>query len=80
VTLSRLGRRYPQRGRRRRTFDGQVLAIERGIEVGCRVLGYLGTKYSKAMNATLGENGKPQFLKWAATALVPPAGSGHREP
>ena len=43
--------------------DGQgVLAIERGIEVGH--VFYLGTKYSKAMNATfLGENGKPQFLE-----------------
>ena len=39
--------------------DGQgVLAIERGIEVGH--VFYLGTKYSKAMNATfLGEDGKP---------------------
>jgi prolyl-tRNA synthetase len=43
--------------------DGQgVLAIERGIEVGH--VFYLGTKYSKAMNATfLGENGKPQFME-----------------
>lgn len=43
--------------------DGEgVLAIERGIEVGH--VFYLGTKYSKAMNATfLGENGKPQFLE-----------------
>ena len=43
--------------------DGQgVLMIERGIEVGH--VFYLGTKYSKAMNATfLGENGKPQFLE-----------------
>ncbi|MDB5844903.1 MAG: prolyl-tRNA synthetase [Polaromonas sp.] len=43
--------------------DGRgVLAIERGIEVGH--VFYLGTKYSKAMNATfLGENGKPQFLE-----------------
>ena len=43
--------------------DGQgVLAIERGIEVGH--VFYLGTKYSRAMNATfLGENGKPQFLE-----------------
>ena len=43
--------------------DGKgVLAIERGIEVGH--VFYLGTKYSKAMNATfLGENGKPQFLE-----------------
>ena len=40
--------------------DGQgVLAIERGIEVGH--VFYLGTKYSRAMNATfLDENGKPQ--------------------
>ena len=39
--------------------DGQgVLAIERGIEVGH--VFYLGTKYSKAMNATfLAEDGKP---------------------
>ncbi|MDO9405056.1 MAG: proline--tRNA ligase [Polaromonas sp.] len=43
--------------------DGQgVLAIERGIEVGH--VFYLGTNYSKAMNATfLGEDGKPQFLE-----------------
>jgi prolyl-tRNA synthetase len=43
--------------------DGQgELAIERGIEVGH--VFYLGTKYSKAMNATfLDENGKPQFLE-----------------
>ena len=43
--------------------DGKgVLAIERGIEVGH--VFYLGTKYSRAMNATfLGENGKPQYLE-----------------
>ena len=43
--------------------DGKgVLAIERGIEVGH--VFYLGTKYSKAMNATfLGDKGKPQFLE-----------------
>ena len=43
--------------------DGKgVLIIERGIEVGH--VFYLGTKYSRAMNATfLGENGKPQFLE-----------------
>lgn len=43
--------------------DGKgVLAIERGIEIGH--IFYLGTKYSKAMNATfLGENGKPQFFE-----------------
>ena len=43
--------------------DGKgLLVIERGIEVGH--VFYLGTKYSKAMNATfLGENGKPQFLE-----------------
>ncbi len=43
--------------------DGQgVLAIERGIEVGH--VFYLGTKYSKAMNATfLDENGKPQYME-----------------
>ncbi len=43
--------------------DGKgALAIERGIEVGH--VFYLGTKYSKAMNATfLGENGKPQFME-----------------
>ncbi len=43
--------------------DGKgLLAIERSIEVGH--IFYLGTKYSKAMNATfLGTNGKPQFLE-----------------
>lgn len=43
--------------------DGQgVLAIERGIEVGH--VFYLGTKYSKAMNATfLDVNGKPQLME-----------------
>jgi prolyl-tRNA synthetase len=43
--------------------DGRgVLAIQRGIEVGH--VFYLGTKYSKAMNATyLDENGKPQILE-----------------
>jgi len=43
--------------------DGKgVLAIERGIEVGH--VFYLGTKYSKAMNATfLDETGKPQFME-----------------
>jgi prolyl-tRNA synthetase len=43
--------------------DGQgVLAIQRGIEVGH--VFYLGTKYSKAMNATfLDETGKPQFME-----------------
>jgi len=43
--------------------DGKgVLAIERGIEVGH--VFYLGTKYSKAMNATfLDVNGKPQFVE-----------------
>jgi prolyl-tRNA synthetase len=43
--------------------DGKgVLAIERGIEVGH--VFYLGTKYSKDMNATfLDEGGKPQFLE-----------------
>lgn len=43
--------------------DGQgVLAIQRGIEVGH--VFYLGTKYSKAMNATfLDENGKPQLFE-----------------
>ena len=43
--------------------DGKgVLAIERGIEIGH--IFYLGTKYSKAMNATfLDNNGKPQFLE-----------------
>ncbi len=43
--------------------DGKgVLAIERGIEVGHVFV--LGTKYSRAMNATfLDENGKPQFLE-----------------
>jgi len=38
------------------------LAIERGIEIGH--VFYLGTKYSKAMNATfLGDNGKPQHFE-----------------
>jgi prolyl-tRNA synthetase len=43
--------------------DGKgVLAIERGIEIGH--IFYLGTKYSKAMNATfLGEDGKPKFFE-----------------
>ncbi len=43
--------------------DGKgALAIERGIEVGHVFV--LGTKYSKAMNATfLDEGGKPQFLE-----------------
>ena len=43
--------------------DGQgVLAIQRGIEVGH--VFYLGTKYSKAMNATfLDETGKPKFME-----------------
>ena len=43
--------------------DGKgELAIERGIEVGH--VFYLGTKYSRAMNATfLGDNGKPQFFE-----------------
>ncbi len=43
--------------------DGKgVLAIERGIEVGH--VFYLGTKYSRAMNATfLDANGKPQFME-----------------
>src|SRR4051812_41134238 len=43
--------------------DGKgVLAIDRGIEVGH--VFYLGTKYSKPMNATfLDENGKPQFFE-----------------
>lgn len=43
--------------------DGEGnLAIQRGIEVGH--VFYLGTKYSKAMNATfLDENGKPQFME-----------------
>ena len=43
--------------------DGKgMLAIERGIEIGH--VFYLGTKYSKAMNATfLDHNGKPQFME-----------------
>ncbi|MDB5998534.1 MAG: prolyl-tRNA synthetase, partial [Rhizobacter sp.] len=43
--------------------DGKgVLSIQRGIEVGH--VFYLGTKYSKSMNATfLDETGKPQFLE-----------------
>jgi prolyl-tRNA synthetase len=43
--------------------DGKgALSIERGIEVGH--IFYLGTKYSKAMNATfLDENGKPQAME-----------------
>ena len=46
-----------------RSPDGRgELAIERGIEVGH--VFYLGTKYSRAMNATfLDENGKPQPLE-----------------
>lgn len=43
--------------------DGKgTLAIQRGIEVGH--VFYLGTKYSKALNATfLDENGKPRLLE-----------------
>ena len=43
--------------------DGKgVLAIQRGIEVGH--VFYLGTKYSKAMNASfLDETGKPQLME-----------------
>jgi len=43
--------------------DGQgVLAIQRGIEVGH--VFYLGTKYSKSMNASfLDETGKPQWME-----------------
>jgi prolyl-tRNA synthetase len=43
--------------------DGQgILAIERGIEVGH--VFYLGTKYSKAMNANfLDEDGKPKLME-----------------
>ena len=43
--------------------DGKgVLALERGIEIGH--VFYLGTKYSRAMNATfLDSNGKPQFME-----------------
>ncbi len=43
--------------------DGKgLLAIERGIEIGH--VFYLGTKYSRAMNATfLDANGKPQFME-----------------
>lgn len=43
--------------------DGKgVLAIQRGIEVGH--VFYLGTKYSKSMNATyLDETGKPQLME-----------------
>ena len=43
--------------------DGQgVLAIERGIEIGH--VFYLGTKYSKSMNATfLDEDGKPKHFQ-----------------
>ena len=43
--------------------DGQgVLAIQRGIEVGH--VFYLGTKYSKAMNATfLDEDGRPKYFE-----------------
>ncbi|MBS0467647.1 MAG: proline--tRNA ligase [Proteobacteria bacterium] len=46
-----------------RSPDGKgELAIERGIEVGH--VFYLGTKYSRAMNATfLGEDGKPAFFE-----------------
>ena len=43
--------------------DGKgALSIERGIEIGH--VFYLGTKYSRAMNATfLDVNGKPQFME-----------------
>ena len=43
--------------------DGKgILRLQRGIEVGH--VFYLGTKYSKALNATyLDENGKPQVLE-----------------
>ena len=43
--------------------DGKgLLAIERGIEIGH--IFYLGTKYSRAMNASfLDTNGKPQFME-----------------
>ena len=46
-----------------RSPDGAgELAIERGIEIGH--VFYLGTKYSKAMEATfLGDNGKPQHFE-----------------
>ncbi|MCZ8221748.1 MAG: proline--tRNA ligase [Acidovorax sp.] len=46
-----------------RSPDGKgELAIERGIEVGH--VFYLGTKYSKGMNATfLGDDGKPAFFE-----------------
>jgi len=41
---------------------GGVLAIERGIEIGH--IFYLGTKYSRAMEATfLDVNGKPQYME-----------------
>lgn len=41
---------------------GGPLVVERGIEVGH--VFYLGTKYSRAMNATfLGEDGKPAFFE-----------------
>jgi prolyl-tRNA synthetase len=41
---------------------GGLLAIERGIEIGH--IFYLGTKYSRAMDATfLDVNGKPQFME-----------------
>jgi prolyl-tRNA synthetase len=57
------GGRFAQCGGGRPSPDGKgVLAIERGIEVGH--VFYLGTKYSRAMNATfLDENGKPQFFE-----------------
>jgi prolyl-tRNA synthetase len=46
----------------RRPTAKDVLAIERGIEVGH--IFYLGTKYSAAMNATfLDEDGKPKLFE-----------------
>jgi prolyl-tRNA synthetase len=58
--------------------DGKgVLAIQRGIEVGHVFL--LGTVLQKSMNATfLDEKGKPQLLRWAATASASRASSAPR--
>jgi prolyl-tRNA synthetase len=49
-------------GRRPAPMAVVVLAVERGIEIGH--IFYLGTKYSRAMNATfLDVNGKPQCME-----------------
>ena len=58
--------------------DGKgVLAIQRGIEVGH--VFYLGTKYSKAMNATfLDGTASPSTSRWAAAASASPASWARR--